>query len=74
MWHLMPMKSVALDWHRSGGSCRKAIFCPEVSAVLVCCVSVTFDDLMSSDPLSHLYDTSIDAALNDDDGNSFGVV
>ena len=72
MQHLMPMTEIAWDWCGSGSLCPKAIFCTEVSAV-VFCVAVTFVDLMSSHPLSCLYDKSIDVAFDADEGSSLGL-
>ena len=69
MHNSMLMKAIARDWPRSGGSCRKVIFCTEVSAV-VCCATIPFVWFDVSDPLSCLYDTSIKQALNADKENA----
>ena len=59
---------MALEWRRSGGSCRKTIFGNEVSVSVVVSPSL-FVLLMSSNPLLRLYDASIDAAFDANEGS-----
>ena len=69
----MKIVAMTLEWRRSGGSCRKANFCNEVSISSSSVSPSLFVLLMSSHPLSRLYDASIDEVFDANEGSSLGL-
>jgi hypothetical protein len=67
-----PMAAVRLDRRGSGGLRDKAVFCDEVSFLSAVSPS-HFVLSTSSNPLLHLYHTSIDVAINKGCSNGLGV-
>ena len=61
-----------LDWRRSGDLSRNAIF-PEEVSFFDTLVPSLFVHSTSSNPISRLPDTSIDATFDADRDNGFGL-